>query len=83
VKRWIDLSGGEEKVLPAPQPAQLENSIAPELPANKPAETSAGAPEKKTKTTKRGVTRFESSAPTVEPVALKEELNDDLPDFMK
>jgi hypothetical protein len=83
IKHWIDLSGGGEKALPAPQPAQLENSIAPELPANKPAETSAGAPEKKTKTTKRGVTRFESSAPTVEPVTLKEELNDDLPDFTK
>jgi hypothetical protein len=83
VKRWIDLSSGSEKALPAPQPAQLENSIAPELPANKPAEAGAAAPEKKLKTTKRGVTRFESSAPTVEPVTLKEELNDDLPDFTK
>ena len=74
VKRWIDLSGGGEKALPAPQPAQLENSIAPELPA----EADAVAPEKKTKTTKR-----EASTPTVEPVSLKEELNDDLPDFLK
>jgi hypothetical protein len=85
IKRWVDLGGGEERALPAPeQSVQLENFTAAEKPTNKPAGESAAAtvePERKTKTTKRGVTRF--TAPTVEPPSLKEELNDDLPDSLK
>src|SRR6516225_3459743 len=85
IKDWVN--GSEEKALPAPeQSRQLEHFAATEKPTNKPAGEPAEAavePERKTKTTKRGVTRFESSAPTVEPLTLKEELNDDLPDSLK
>jgi hypothetical protein len=88
-------NGGEEQaLLPAPaapslapgQAAAPENSTheSAETPANAvaPVEpTAAAKPATKMRTTKRGITRIDTTV--VEPPTLKEELNDDLPDFMK
>jgi len=96
IKRWVTMgNGGEEQVLlPAPaapslapgQAAVPENSAdeSAETPANAAAPvepTAAAKPATKMRTTKRGITRIDTTV-VAEPT-LREELNDDLPDSLK
>jgi hypothetical protein len=93
IKRWVDLDGGEEVALPAPEPAPKPAAAALE---NKPAEapknpaaaddddrSPAAARERlaRSKTTRRGVTRFSGGrrGATVEPVSPGEEMDDEIP----
>ena len=78
IRRWVNLSGGEEKALPAPeQPAEKTVEAPATKAAEVPAAAKAAGPEKKT--TKRGVTRIDTPAATVEPPTLNEEMDDLIP----
>jgi hypothetical protein len=93
IKRWVTMgNGGEEQVLlPAPgapslapgQTAAPENSTdeSAGTPANAVGPAAAAKPATKMRTTKRGITRIDTTV-VAEPT-LREELNDDLPDSLK
>jgi len=90
IKRWVTMGNGSEEqvLLPAPaapslapgQAAAAENST--DESAQAPVEpTAAAKPATKMRTTKRGITRIDTTV-VAEPT-LREELNDDLPDSLK
>ena len=90
VKHWVPMgNGGEEQVLlPAPAAPSLApgQAAAPENSADESATapvepTAAAKPPTKMRTTKRGITRTDTTV-VAEPT-LREELNDDLPDSLK
>jgi hypothetical protein len=84
IRRWVTMGDGSEEqgLLPAPAGPSL---APPENSADESAEpaepTAAAKPATKMRTTKRGVTRIDTT--TVAEPTLREELNDDLPDFLK
>jgi hypothetical protein len=90
IKHWVPMgNGGEEHVLlPAPAAPSLApgQAAAPENSADESATapvepTAAAKPPTKMRTTKRGITRTDTTV-VAEPT-LREELNDDLPDSLK
>lgn len=75
----MNLSGGEEKALPAPEQSVEKTVEAPATKATEVPTAKAGAPEEKKTTTKRGVTRINTPAAAVEPPTLNEEMDDLIP----